>query len=407
MTEQVTTNNPERERPMHGEIARLVVLGILAIAAFFATRAIAASNRQMTRQDAAEWYRRGERQLDEGNSAGAVDSFRRAVSNDRGETRYVLALADALSREGQLEAASRALMAVRRTSPDDRDVNVQLARVAAARHDMIAAIRYFHDALYAPWPAETAAARRSLRLELVDLMLRTQHTGQALAELQALAGDLPDDVALHVAVAQRFARAGDDRRALEQFQRALRAVPHAPDALTGAGLAAFRLGQYELSRRYLNRAPDDADGVPTTRMVAGLIVESDPWARRLRASDRRRRLLANLAYARHRLDGCLARLSGRAGTLDESRTGPPVGGHHRDPGAPEAGDDTLLGDVLSEAQTFGAHLRTSRSFDEDAIEHGLELVARLERAAVDRCPPATPRDRALMLVAARHGSSGQ
>jgi tetratricopeptide (TPR) repeat protein len=379
MAEHATARSPERDAPMRREMTRLVILGLLAVAAFFATRAIAASNRHMTLRDAAEWYRRGERQLNEGNGDAAIDSFRRAAAKDRGEKRYVLALADALAREGQPEAARSALIALRYTSPEDRDVNVQLARLAAARHDVAAAIRYYRDALYAAWPLEEAGARRTLRLELVDMMLRQQHTGQALAELQALASDLPDDAALDVVVAQRFARAGDVRRALRQFQRAVRATPDAPEALAGAGLAAFRLGEYELARRYLHRAPDDAEGVLATRTIADLIVESDPLARGLRSAERRRRLVADLGYATHRLDGCLAKLGGSAGPLDE---------------------------LVGEAQTFVLHLRRSRALDGDALEHGLELVGRLGPPAVDRCPPATPRDRALALIVARHGSTG-
>ena len=46
--------------PVHNEIARLVFLVLVAVAAFFLTRAIAASNRDLTMRNAAEWYRRGE-----------------------------------------------------------------------------------------------------------------------------------------------------------------------------------------------------------------------------------------------------------------------------------------------------------------------------------------------------------
>ena len=48
----------ERSAFIHQEILKLAILIALAIAGFFVTRAIAASNRSMTLRDAAEWYAR-------------------------------------------------------------------------------------------------------------------------------------------------------------------------------------------------------------------------------------------------------------------------------------------------------------------------------------------------------------
>jgi tetratricopeptide (TPR) repeat protein len=104
----------------------------------------------MSVRDAVEWYRRGLGQLDAGHAEDAIDSFRRATVKYRDEKRYALALARALASTRQYEAARRALLALREAAPEDPDINLQLARLAADRQDVTEAIRYYHHALYAP-----------------------------------------------------------------------------------------------------------------------------------------------------------------------------------------------------------------------------------------------------------------
>ena len=52
---------------------------LVASAAFFLTRAVAASNRDMSLRDAAEWYRRGQQEMQAGQVDDAIDAFRRAT----------------------------------------------------------------------------------------------------------------------------------------------------------------------------------------------------------------------------------------------------------------------------------------------------------------------------------------
>ena len=51
----------ERSALIHREIFQLAALVVIAVAAFLVTRAVAASNRDMSLRDAAEWFRRGSR----------------------------------------------------------------------------------------------------------------------------------------------------------------------------------------------------------------------------------------------------------------------------------------------------------------------------------------------------------
>jgi len=371
-------NTDERSNLIHREILQLVLLITVAVAAFFVTRAIAANNRDMSLRDAAEWYQRGQRELDAGDADTAIDFFRRATVKSRNEKRYVLALARALASKRQDEAARKALLGLRESAPEDPDINLQLARLAADRQDVTEAIRYYHNALYAPWPTDQADARRRARLELIRVLLTHDQRNRAMSELVALSTDLPDEAARHVEVGQLFSSAGDSGRALDQFQRALRLARDSGAALAGAGQAAFQAGDYLLARRYLRNAPEDVGSVTETRELVDLVLSNDPLAARIGSSARRRRLIDDLSYAEERLNSCV-----------ESH-----------PGGQPSADELALRD---EAQAFKTQLAPSTLLEEDTIESGVELIDRIERDVVQSCPSPTPRDRALILIGQHHG----
>ena len=245
---------------IHREIYQLGVLVLVAIAAFVLTRAVAASNRDMSLRDAAEWYRRGESAIATGDLDAAVDAFRRASGRNRNNKPYELALARALVRKHDNDGAQSVLLALRESTPEDPDVNLELARLAAESHDVTGALRFYHNALYAPWPSEQADARRQVRFELVTFLLTHKQSPRAISELLAASTDLPDDVGLRLQTARLFAQAGDAGHALDQFQQALRLAPENPQALGGAGLSAFALGNYGLARTYLHQVADGLGG---------------------------------------------------------------------------------------------------------------------------------------------------
>ena len=310
----------ERAALIHREIFQLSALILAVIAAFVLTRAVAASNREMSLRDAAEWYRRGQQAIDAGRVDDAIDALRRATVRDRNDKRYVLALAQALALKRDDDAARSVLLTLRESAPEDPDINLQLARLAAARQDVTEALRFYHNALYAPWPTEQADARRRVRLELIRFLLTHDQASRALSELLALSTDLPDDVPLRLEVAQLFAKAGDNGHALDQFQRALHLAPENGEALAGAGQAAFRLGDYVLgpnlsARRTRRRRTTSRH----TREVVDLVLSNDPLANRLGSAERRRRLVADFSYAQQRL-GDVSRAARRR-SADQRRAG--------------------------------------------------------------------------------------
>jgi Flp pilus assembly protein TadD len=366
-----------RDAQLHREILQLAVLIAVAVTGFVVTRAVAADSRRTTLRDAQAWYERGQQQLAAGEIGPAIESLRRASVRNRDDRRYALALAVALGRAGDADAARSALITLRDLVPEDPEVNLALARLDARRGDVTEAVRFYYNALYAPWPSADAEARRQVRFELIELLLDSGQVGRASAELLALVGALPDTAVLHVRAARLFVRAGDSGRALDQFERVLAAAPDNAAALVGAGSAAFSLGNLMEARAYLRRVPDPDPDVARMLEVTTIVLTNDPLAGRIGSAERRRRLAACLDYARQRIGSCLSNSGGPPGEL-----------------------------ALTQREAEAVHQRINRgsALDQDAVEAGVDLVERLEDQAARLCGPPTAWDEALMLIARRHGT---
>jgi Tfp pilus assembly protein PilF len=358
------------------EVPRLALLIIVAIGAFFLTRAVASSNRAMNRRDAAEWFQRGQAQVRAGDVAHAVESLRRATIKDRDNPTYVPALAQALALAGRQTEARGVLLALRETQPDNSVLNLQLARLAASRHDATEALRYYHYSLYSPASSEDDELRRRVRLELVEFLISEHLSSRAVSELLVLATDATPTADFHVQLGALFARAGDTRHALEQYQEALQLAPTSVDALIGAGETAFARQDYALARQYLHKVPASApERVSDLRTLVDLALSSDPLAGRIGATERRRRLLRATDYTWQRLNACAA--------------------------VHNAGSDPS-GGLVAEWQALRARLRATPTPDSDMLEAAIDLIERTEQATTASCPPATSMDRALLLMVRLH-----
>jgi Flp pilus assembly protein TadD len=358
----------------------MVVLGILAglaVAGFFLTRAAASANGGMHRRDAAAWFEQAMRHPD-GDAGTVVTALRRAVTSDPDNHRYRLALAGALFAGGQVDEARRVLQALREASPEDADVNLQLARLEA-RSAPIESRRYYQSALAALWRPEERESRRRVRIELVEFLLAHGERARALSELLVMAADLPDSPDAHGQAAAMFLRAGDPQRALTHFTRVLRDEPRRAEALAGAGAAAFELGDFAGARRYLASAPPGDARTATLLELTKLVLASDPLAPRLRASERRRRVTVALEQAGTTLHACLA-------------AGPAVS-------APE------LQQLQAEAAAFVAGSAAAARRDPgDFVDDGIELAYRIESAVDGRCRElAAPLDQAILLIGRHRG----
>ena len=371
-------------RLVHREIVLLVFLAGVAVVAFLLTRAVAAGNDRMRLDDAAAWYDAGRRDLAAGRSDAALTALRRAVSKDRGNRRYQVALATALAAAHQDEAARQVLVGLRDVAPEDAEVNTELARLEARQGNLSDARRYYQNALNAVWNADQSDVRRGLRLELIRLLLGHDEKSRALSEVLLLSANLPDTPAAHVEAGHLFLDAGDARHALEQFSEALAFDPQDGPALAGAGESAFALGDYPRARRYLAAAPRGLDRVVELQALADLVLTNDPMAPRLSVEERTRRLLVDVQQAAQRVAACVATL------------------------APDSAGRAALEVIQHDAAAFEPTLNLGAVRElPDAIESGLELVDRMEQHTQQGCAPMTARDRALLLIARAHGINEQ
>lgn len=362
-------------RFLHREIAVLTAIIAIAAGLFVLTRTVAHAHHALRREDAAAWYRIGQSRLRSGEARGAATALRKAAGIDRDNRGYRFTLATALVASGDYDGARQVLLGLREVAPEDAEVNLRLARLEADRRNSDAAIRYYQNALYGGrWRADQVTERRLVRLELIKYLLTVRQPSRALGELLVFEGNIPDNPESRVEVARLFRAAGDAGRALAEYEQVLRVEPRRADALAGAGEAAFALGDYARALRYLLAAPDSEPKVKELRAVATLMQTRDPLTPRLTYIERRRRLQQDLEDASARLRACPA---------DKA----------------PSGRDALLAEADALTQTL---TRARRDDVADALDTGVDLFARMERAAEGRCGPSSDVDRALLLIGMRH-----
>ena len=257
---------------VHREVVVLVVLCAAVVVGLILTRAAARANRNVRLRDASSWYIAGQRHLASGRTEAAITALRRATAMNRDNRAYRLALAESLASARQDDAARQLLLGVRESTPEDPEVNVQLARLEARHDNLTGALRYYQNAVYGAWSADQRDARRGVRIELIRYLIAHEERGQALSELLVLSSNLPDDVELQTKAGRLFLDAGEPRRALDRFRQALRIDPKNGPTLAGAGEAAFELGDYASAQVYLRAAG------PASARVSELQVVTDTGA---------------------------------------------------------------------------------------------------------------------------------
>jgi len=349
---------------------------------------MAARNRSMNVQIATGWYEKGQQELKNHAVPDAINSFRKAATNDHDNSQYVLALATSLASAGRSDEARQTLMQLRVASPESGEINLELARLSAKDGSTPEAIRYYHNALYGVWPSnELVAQRRSIRAELIRFLLMSSDSKRALSELLILSSDIPDTEQAHNEVGQMFFAAGDWRRASEQFLATLRLNAENADALDGAGRSAFNVGDYKKASDYLGAAisygkkdVETSDRLETARLV----LMGDPLAPRLSSDERVRRLLTDLDSASEALQACASDAQGDA-------------------------DRSALHDVLMElAEGKNSRYRPADlKRDADEFRAALTLIYRIELMAEHICHESSARHRAFLLIAQRNGLAEQ
>ncbi|MBI4472683.1 MAG: tetratricopeptide repeat protein [Acidobacteria bacterium] len=329
-------------------------------------------------------YEAGQRELHEGDVPSAIDLFRNAATNDHDNALYRLALARALARQSNIQEARLTLLQLRESAPENAEINLDLARLAAAGGDARGAVRYYRSALYGIWPdLELDRRRREVRVELIRFLLEHNDKSAALSELLVFGGEIPDTVRDHVTAGQLFLLAGDSTRAAGEFARALRSGRNNVEALVGAGEASFQLARHDDVVRNLEAAVKRGYSGPAENLlsISKLVRTHDMLAPRTSLEERRQRLIRSVSRARDRLETCSDSLKSQ----HDATT-------------------SLLSALSAEAAEFEPEMTSLKiRRNPDVLRTGMNLIYRIETAANVACGKPDSLDEALILIARMHG----
>ena len=377
--------------PRLGRTPLTLALLLTLIAGLWAlTRYLTEGLSQRRQELAQQWFARGEGDLARQRTGSAVDDFRTALVYSPDSARFRLRLAEALAQGNQIRQAQAYLMALWDEQPGNATVNLELAQLAALSGDMRNAVRYYHGAIYGEWDTDPSASRRETRLGLIRFLLDHHDVTQAESELIALAADLPPDPHLLRQVAGLFAEAKADRRALEEYQRALRLDQQDPGALAGAGRAAFALGRYADAERYLKRAierePENSEAKSLLK-TATLTQELNPYQPHLSLNERVQRTLELFHTAEQRGRQC----------------------------AQSRGEDLLQKSPATELAASYSRARDLEKRmaprelrrDPELIDAAVDVAFQLEQEAAQQCGAPTGADLALLLLSRQNAAGGQ
>lgn len=283
----------------------LAVLTGLAIVLFAAVTGLSTLHRQQQDSFAARWSTRGMEDLNAKRYKAAVVDFRTSLLYSRGNYDYQFKLAEALIGENRTSEAYAYLASLWDDQPENGLVNLELARIEAARGQTNSAIRYYQNAIYGVWPGNQDVERRDTQLELIHMLLHIGEKAQADSELIALAANLGPESVEHVSTANLFLKVGESQRALDQFRLALASNRRDVNAMAGAGNAAFQLGQYGIAERYLRQAKAASDeAVESQLRIAELVLQMDPFRGQFDSAQDDRIVMNAFVAAGLRLKAC-------------------------------------------------------------------------------------------------------
>jgi len=252
------------------------------------------------------------------------------------------------------------------------------------------ATRYYHNAMYGVWNSNPDANRNKARIELIQFLLKKNAGGNAESELMALANSLPATPDSHLEAARLFAEAQDYPSALAQDEEVLRLDPTNATALSAAGQAAYRTGNYATAERYLRAAvaanPQDAklrQLLETTQTV----LRASPFRTHLSDAERNRRIIAAFAQAEDRLANCA------------QQTGEDIN---------STTSTSLLARLQTRWSAAKPDLKNLRSPGEtDLPDAIMDIVFQIEQQTVALCGQPQGLDLALLLISRERAAASQ
>jgi tetratricopeptide (TPR) repeat protein len=365
----------EESGPTGTSLLSTFVLILAAMAVLFAADTFLVKLQQAEdRAEATRLYGKGRDMMAAGHYSEAAAQFKDAVSVDRQNREYRMALAGALLAAKDFSEAEQTLTTLLQEDSTDGDANLMMARLLAAEDQPAQAISYYHRAIYGRWTTNPAQNQLRVRFELVDLLAKQHTKEELLAELLPLQEEAPKDLATRKRIGQLFLSAGSPARAADVFRQLLHDDPQDADIYAGLGEAEFGRGNYQTAHAdFLEAAqlkPDDS-AIRARVELCEQILALDPTRRGLSPGDRYQRSLRLVGLALDQVNRC-------APPAD------PAGQQQRD-----AADKVLKTKLPASRQSA-------------AIESNLDLAEQLWTAHGRQCsstPPAS--EDALSLVLAK------
>jgi tetratricopeptide (TPR) repeat protein len=334
--------------------------------------------------EAQQLYEEGSRVAAQARYEGAVKLFRAALADARENRDYQLALARALTKQGQQQEAEDLLHDLLRRDANDGAFNLAMARLYAREGHTVDAASYFHRAIYGQWRAPSSrsdfdswAGQRSplaARFELTSLLVQSKDYKALLPELLALQDEAPKDLATQMRIAKLYLTAEAPSHAETMYRAMLNASPeaqHDVEVRTGLADAEFAEGAYRNAETdYL--AALDLQDVPQTRQkleLCGQILKLDPTQRGIGVKERYERSRNLVETVLERFEKC------------------------RGVNAPEA-------DLVEKAQTALRGSVPAASL-ESAMEWNIDLAERLWHAAGQSCGTNAQSQDPIALVLAK------
>jgi tetratricopeptide (TPR) repeat protein len=367
----------------------IAILAVVAVLGFILVNRLVQRFAEQQKALARHLYAQGLSDVQSGKSDRAIEEYRAALLYDRDNFDYQLSLARALRDTGRTNEAEDYLITLWERTPQNSLVNLALGRLAARQGQVERATQYYHNAMYGVWASDPESNRLKAGFELIEFLLRENARPQALAELISLTSEIPHTPELEARLAPLFAQAGDNERALTEYDHILQHQHNQPDALIGAGTCAFNLARYRTAERYLDAAikfePQSSQAALLLDKVK-LIMSVDPFFNRIPLAERERRMRAAFDQAGKRLDNCMVQASTSNTTA-----------------APTSAD---LSSLKTEWNATKLRLAKKR-FDPDQIDSAGDLVSQIEQQTAKVCGPPTGIDEALLLISQNPGGSSR
>ncbi len=367
------------------------ILFATAVLAFLAVSHLVTRFRLQEKALGRHLYEQGQVEYASAEPGRAIPDFRAALTYNRDNFQYQLGLARALRDSGRTSEAKTYLMNLWERAPEDGAVNLALGRLAAREGAINEAIHYYHNASYGIWDSDADIHRRNAEFELIHFLLQKNALLQAQGELITLSASLPADAELEMPVAQMFERAGDQERALAEYQTILRNDRQNAAALEGAGQAAFQMRHYRSAEKYLGEAakldPQNA-ALQQSLESARLILRADPFIHGLPNGERSSRIRDAFNRAGNLLADC-AELHG-VSFQDGSQSG-------------EEASDPFSSDLISLQKNWSEmkpkFRRQNALAEPDTADSVMALVFQIEERTQNQCGEPTAMDRALLQLA--------